>query len=156
MKSWLAVFFASLLVLLSGCSYLNTASDTLDYVKEATNYLDKIENFAAETPPLIKQVIDTPSAADELTAKLQQMKDDIQSFNTLDVPEPVNGFHQEIIEQNNLLTQQIDFYLNAIKEGKLDPSTLKTSELLQPVQEITSIIEQIQKLGAQVNETLGA
>ncbi|MEH7504359.1 DUF6376 family protein [Neobacillus drentensis] len=156
MKRWLTVFSAGLLLLLSGCSYLNTASDTLDYVKEATNYLAKVDNFAAETPPLIKQVLDNQTATDELTAKLQQMKKDIQSFNTLDVPETVNGFHQEIIEQNNLLTQQIDLYLNDIKDGKLDSSTLENTELLQPVQEITSIIEQIQKLGAQVNETLGA
>ncbi len=156
MKRWLTVFSAGLLLLLSGCSYLNTASDTLDYVKEATNYLAKVDNFAAETPPLIKQVLDNQTATDELKAKLQQMKKDIQSFNTLDVPETVNGFHQEIIEQNNLLTQQIDLYLNDIKDGKLDSSTLENTELLQPVQEITSIIEQIQKLGAQVNETLGA
>jgi DNA anti-recombination protein RmuC len=156
MKRWLTVFSASLVLLLSGCSYLNTASDTLDHVKEATNYLAKVNNFAAETPPLIKQAIDNQTAADELTAKLQQMKNDIQSFNTLGVPETVNGFHQEIIEQNNLLTQQIDRYLNDIKDGKLDPTTLENTDLLQPVQEITSIIEQIQKLGAQVNETLGA
>jgi peptidoglycan hydrolase CwlO-like protein len=156
LKRWLTVFSASLLLLLSGCSYLNTASDTLDYVKEATNYLARVDNFAAETPPLNKQVLDNQTGADELTAKLQQMKNDIQSFNTLDVPETVNGFHQEIIEQNNLLTQQIDLYLNDIKDGKLNPTTLENIELLQPVQEITFIIEQIQKLGAQVYETLGA
>jgi Family of unknown function (DUF6376) len=156
LKRWLTVFSASILLLLSGCSYLNTASDTLDYVKEATNYLARVDNFAAETPPLNKQVLDNQTGADELTAKLQQMKNDIQSFNTLDVPETVNGFHQEIIEQNNLLTQQIDLYLNDIKDGKLDPTTLENIELLQPVQEITFIIEQIQKLGAQVYETLGA
>ncbi|MEH7479764.1 DUF6376 family protein [Neobacillus drentensis] len=156
MKRWLTVFSASLLLLLSGCSYLNTASDTLDYVKEATSYAATLDNFAAETPPLIKQVLDNQAEANELTAQLQQMKNEIQSFNTLDVPETVKGFHQEIIEQNNLLTQQIDLYLKDLKDGKLNPSTLDNSKLLQPVQEITTIIVQIQKLGAQVNETLGA
>ena len=156
MKRWLTLLSASLFVLLGGCSYLNTTSATLDYVKEATNYFSTLETFAAETPPLIQQVLDNQPAADELRAKLQQMKNDIQSFNTLEVPETVNAFHQEIIVQNNALAEQIDLYLNDINDGKLNPSTLENTDLLQPVQEITSIIKQIQKLGAQVNETLGA
>ncbi|NHC42545.1 hypothetical protein G6549_21720 [Bacillus sp. MM2020_1] len=156
MKRWLTVLSASLLFLLGGCSYLNTASVTLDYVKEATTYVTTLDHFAAEIPPLIQQVIDNQPAADELRAKLQQMKNDIQSFNTLEVPETVNAFHQEIIVQNNLLVAEIDLYLNDINDGKLNPSTLEKTDLLQPVQEITSIIKQIQKLGAQVNETLGA
>ena len=86
MKRLLTVLSASLLFLLGGCSYLNTASDTLDYVKEATTYFTTLDNFAAEIPPLIQQVIDNQPAPDELRAKLQQMKNDIQSFNTLEVP----------------------------------------------------------------------
>lgn len=156
MKRWMTVFAASLLLLLSGCSYLNSAADTLDYVKVATNYLDNVANFATETPPLIQQAVDNQLAADDLTSKLQQMKNDLQTFNNLDVPETVNDFHQQIIKQNNLLANQVDIYLAHIKDGKLDPALLENTELLQPIQEITTIIEQLQKLGAQVNETLGA
>jgi hypothetical protein len=36
----------------------------------------------------------------------------------------------------------------------LDPSFLENNQLLQPVQEITNLVQQIKKLNNQVNETL--
>ncbi len=154
MKRWLTVISVGLMLLLSGCSFFNLSYDTLDYAKDATSFLNNVTNFAAETPPLIKQSVDNQQAADDLKAKLQQMKNDLQDFNNLDVPENVTAFHQEIMEQNNLLAKQIDVYLTHMKEGKLDSSILENTDLLQPVQEITNIIEQIQKLNTQVNDLL--
>jgi hypothetical protein len=84
------------------------------------------------------------------------MKKDVQSFNNLKVPETVSTFHQQLLEQNNLFITQIDHYLTNINNGKLDPALLDNTDLLQPIQNITEIIEQIQTLGTQVNETLSA
>ncbi|WML41335.1 DUF6376 family protein [Neobacillus sp. OS1-2] len=156
MKRWLPVFSVGLLFLLSGCSYLNNTYDTLDYVNDAKDYLDNVVTFADETSVLLQQAVDDPQAADELQTTLQQMKDDAESFDTLDVPETVAAFHHELMEQNNLLSDQIDMYLHHIKDGKLDPSFLENSELLQPIQEITNTIKQLNRLGTQVKETLNA
>ncbi|MBO0958722.1 hypothetical protein J1P26_03175 [Neobacillus sp. MM2021_6] len=156
MKRWLTVFSVGLLVLLSGCSYLNNTYDTLDYVNDAKDYLDSVVTFADETSVLLQQAVDDPQAANDLKTTLQQMKDDLESFNTLDVPETVAAFHHELMEQNNLLSNQIDIYLNHIKDDRLDPTLRENGELLQPIQEITHIIEQLNRLGTQVKETLNA
>ncbi|WP_423799910.1 DUF6376 family protein [Neobacillus sp. SAB-20_R2A] len=157
MKRWLAAFFAGLLLLLSSCSFLNSAYDTLDYVKDAKNYLEKVSQFSNEIPPLITQAAESQTAANDLKTKLLQMKKEIESFNSLKVPETAAEFHQQIIQQNALLADQIDIYLKNIMDGKLDPSLLEeANELLQPIKEIKSIVEQLQKLGAQVQETLGS
>ncbi|MCM3727309.1 DUF6376 family protein [Neobacillus cucumis] len=154
MKKWLTGLFVGLLVLLSGCSFFNLSYDTLDYARDATSYLDKVTQFAADTPSLVKRATDNQQAADELKRELQQMKQEIIKFNNLDAPETVREFHQQLIEQNNRLVSQIDLYLAQLKNGLLDPSFLENNQLLQPVQEITNIVQQIKKLNNQVNETL--
>lgn len=153
-KRWLTIYTAGLLLFLSGCSYFNETYNTLDYAKDASNYLKKVTTFAAETPPLLQQAVTNEQAAAELQTKLQQMKKDIQTFNNLDAPETVTNFHQRIIEQNNLLLTQINTCLDALKDGQLDSSILDATQLLQPVQEITNTINQLKKLNNQVNEIL--
>jgi len=154
MKKWLTGLSVGLLFLLSGCSFFNLSYDTLDYARDASNYLDKVTQFAADTPSLVKRAVNNQQAADELKRELQQMKQEITKFNNLDAPETVREFHQQLIEQNNRLVSQIDLYLAQLKNGLLDPSFLKNNQLLQPVQEITNIVQQIKKLNNQVNETL--
>jgi vacuolar-type H+-ATPase subunit I/STV1 len=154
MKRWLTVWSVCLIFLLSGCSFFNLTYDTLDYARDASSYLDKVTQFAADTPSLVKRAVDNQQAADDLKRELQQMKQVITKFNELDAPETVKEFHQQLIEQNNRLVSQIDLYLAQLKNGLLDPSFLKNNQLLQPVQEITNIIQQIKKLKNQVNETL--
>ena len=154
MKRWSAVFSIGLLLLLSGCSFLGSAYDTLDYARDASSYLDKVTQFAEETPALVKRAVENEQAAEELKKTLQQMKKEITQFNDLNVPDTVKDIHQQLIEENNRLLTQIDLYLSKLQNGLLDPSILENNQLLQPIQQITNTIQQIQNLKDQINETL--
>lgn len=147
MKKWLTALTASMLLLLSGCSFLNDAQDTLTYMNEATDYLEVATNFANEAPTLAQQAIEDLQAAEDLKVLLQDMQQQIESFNDLQAPEIAADLHQQIIEQNNIIAEGIETYLSNFKDGLLDPAILENTELFQSVQDITSIIDQIQKLG---------
>ncbi|PLS02702.1 DUF6376 family protein [Neobacillus cucumis] len=154
MKRWLTVFSAGLLFLLSGCSFLNLSYDTLDYAKDASNYLDQVTEFASNTSPLLKGAVDDQQAADELKRTLQQMKTEIKAFNDLNAPETVREFHHQLVNQNNRLISQINLYLAELENGLLNPSFLENNQLLSPVKEINDTIQQIQKLKGQITDTL--
>lgn len=147
MKKKLLVLSTIMVWLLSGCSLLNDAKDTLTYVNNAMDYLDKATAFANEAPSAAQLAVGNQQAATELKNMLEGMKQEINSFNKLQAPEIAVDLHQQIVDQNNKLAAGIDVYLKNMKNGLLDPSVLENTELLQSVQEITGILDQIKQLG---------
>jgi hypothetical protein len=126
---------------------LNDAKDTLTYVNDAKNYLDKATAFANEAPSVAQLAASDKQAATDLQTMLQDMKKEINAFNKLQAPDVAVDLHQQIVDQNNKLAAGIDVYLKNMKNGLLDPSVLKNTELFQDVQEITNILDQIKQLG---------
>jgi hypothetical protein len=147
MKKKILVLSAIIVLLLSGCSMLNDAKDTLTYVNDAKNYLDKATAFANEAPSVAQLAASDKQAATDLQTMLQDMKKEINAFNKLQAPDVAVDLHQQIVDQNNKLAAGIDVYLKNMKNGLLDPSVLKNTELFQDVQEITNILDQIKQLG---------
>lgn len=147
MKKGFIILSTILLFLLSGCSLLNDAKNTITYINEATDFLGKATTFANEAPSLAQQAISDQQAAEELEIMLQNMKQDIEAFNELQAPDVAADLHQQLVDQNNVIAQGIDTYLNNFKDGKLDPAVLENTEIFQTVQELSSIIDQIKQLG---------
>ena len=147
MKKLLIVLSASMLLLLGGCSFLNDAQDTITYVNEATDYLSAATDFANDAPALAQQAIGDIQAAEDLQNMLQEMQTTVEAFSELQAPDIAAELHQQIVEQNSAIITEIETYLNNFKDGLLDPAILENTELFQSVQDITSIIDQIQQLG---------
>jgi PBP1b-binding outer membrane lipoprotein LpoB len=147
MKKNVLVLAAVIAMFLSGCSLLNDAKDTLTYVNDAKNYLDKATAFANDAPSIAQQAVSDRQATAELKTMLQNMKQEIQAFNKLQAPDVAADLHQQIVDQNNKLVAGIDLYLKNMKNGLLDPSVLENTEIFQSVQEINGILDQIKQLG---------
>ncbi|MEH7272319.1 DUF6376 family protein [Neobacillus vireti] len=138
-----------MLLLLGGCSFLNDAQDTLSYINEATDYLSAATDFANEAPALAQQAVSDIQAAEDLQALLQDMQQTVESFSDLQAPDIATELHQQIVEQNSAILTEIETYLTNFKDGLLDPAILENTELFQSVQDITSIIDQIQQLSGE-------
>ncbi|MBT2734488.1 DUF6376 family protein [Bacillus sp. ISL-7] len=147
MKKKLLVLSAAIALLLSGCSLLNDAKNTLTYVNDAKDYLDKATAFANEAPSVAKLAVGDQQAAADFQNMLQDMKKEINAFNKLQAPNVAVDLHQQIVDQNNKLAAGIDVYLKHMKNGLLDPSVLENTEIFQSVQDITNILNQIKELG---------
>lgn len=147
MKKRLIVITTSILLLLSGCSFLDDAKNTVTYINESTDYLAQATDFANDAPALAQQAITDLQAAEELEAMLKEMKQNVEAFNDQKAPEIMADLHQQIVEKNNSIAAGIDTYLANIKNGLLDPAVLENTELFQSAKDITSIIDEIKKLG---------
>ncbi|KGM45669.1 DUF6376 family protein [Neobacillus niacini] len=147
MKKLFILFFASMLLLLGGCSFLNDAQDTITYVTEATDYLAVATDFAGNAPALAQQAITDLQAGEDFQNMLQQMQQTAEAFNELQAPEIAAELHQQIIEQNSVIISEIETFMSNFQDGLLDPAILENTELFQTVQDITSIIDQVQQLG---------
>jgi hypothetical protein len=146
-KKWITVIAVSFLLLLSGCSLLNEATNTVTYIKEATDFLNKATAFANNAPKLAQQAVTDTNAAKELETTMLEMKEEMDAFNGLVAPDMMADLHQQIVDNNTTVAKGIDLYLDNIQNGKLDPAILENTELFQTIQDISTIIDQIKQLG---------
>ena len=149
MKKLLIVLSASMLFLLGGCSFVIVAQDTISYINEATDYLSAATDFASDAPALAQQAVGDLQAAEDLQTMLQQMQETVQAFSEIQAPDIAAELHQQIIEQNSVIVSEIETFMNNFQDGLLDPAILENTGLFQTVQDITSIIDQIQQLGGE-------
>jgi hypothetical protein len=77
------------------------------------------------------------------------MQQTAEAFNELQAPDIAVELHQQIIEQNSAIVSEIETFMNSFQDGLLDPAILENTELFQTVQDITSVIDQIQQLGGE-------
>ncbi|QAS52194.1 DUF6376 family protein [Halobacillus litoralis] len=133
--------------MLGGCSILEGVNNTLSYVDEATEYANEANTFAEEAPALAEQAVRDEQAAQELETKLEDMKQDIEEFNELESPDMTADLHDQVVDHNNRALEGINVYLDNMENGKLDSKVIENTEVFQTLNELTSIIDQIQQIG---------
>lgn len=148
MKKIFSVLAIISLVVVSGCSLLGEVNNSIDYANEATDYLDKASQFAEDVPQLAQDAVMNQDARENLETELKTMKEDIQNFNETEAPSIAEDIHTQIEEYNAKLTEGIDTYLNNIENGKYDPAELENSEIMQTLNDLTSLMNKIENLGS--------
>ena len=135
------------LILLTGCSLLGEVNSSLDYADTATGYVGTVKEFANEVPALSKDAVTDKEAMKTLETELQTMKTEIEEFNETEPPQIAEGVHDKIVSSNQQLQDGIDLYLKNMEDGTLDPTVLEDSEIMKTIDNITSLTNQIEKLG---------
>ena len=131
----------------SACSAVEEVSNSINYIEEATDYINKISAFSNEAPPLIEKAATDPSALTQLEQKLTEMEKEIAEFNQLTPPDFAKDIHAQILEHNKTLESAIKTYSDNIKNQNFDPNTLQDSELMNQIEELSKILEQLQNMG---------
>jgi PBP1b-binding outer membrane lipoprotein LpoB len=146
MKKTLLAALLSITVL-SGCSAVNEVTNGLNYVPEATEYINDVQQFSKEISALAETAVNDPKAKAELELLLEDMKTDISEFGELTPPSVFEDVHNQVIEHNNALQEGIDKYLTVVKDGKLNADLLEQTGLLDEIAVYSDLLTQIKKLG---------
>ena len=145
-KIWIGILI-TIGLFLGGCSFVEEASNTVNYVNEATDYLKVVNDFVNEVPPLANEAVTDPQVLTKLETRLHDLKEEIQTFNEVQSPEFAADLHQQILDYNEKAEQGIDVYLTNIEDGNLDPALLENTEIFQSLEEISTIVDDIKQLG---------
>jgi PBP1b-binding outer membrane lipoprotein LpoB len=146
MKKTLIATILSITVL-TGCSAVNEVTNGLNYVPEATEYINDVQQFSKEISAIAETAVNDPKARAELEQLLEDMKSDIGEFGDLTPPSMFEDVHNQVIEHNNKLQEGIDKYLTVIKDGELNADLLEQSGLLDDIAVYNDLLSQIKKLG---------
>ncbi|WP_285769279.1 DUF6376 family protein [Peribacillus sp. SI8-4] len=146
MKKMIAIAFLAVLTL-SGCSLLGEVNSSLEYADNTTAYMNTVKEFANELPASAQDAVTNAEARQSLEKDLEQMQTEIEEFNATEPPEIAETIHEKIVASNQQLSDGIELYLNNIEKGQIDPKALEESEIMQTIDQITSLSDQIEKIG---------
>ncbi|MCR8645431.1 DUF6376 family protein [Paenibacillus sp. N1-5-1-14] len=133
--------------LMSGCSLFESASQSLNYVTEATTYVKDVSTFAEKLPTLAQDTVTNSAALDQITSSFTQMKQDITEFNQLDAPAFAQDVHDKLIQYNETFLKEINTYISDLSSGSINLETIAQSEMMKTMNGITGLLNQVQQLG---------
>ena len=143
MRKFLGMLMISLAMFLTGCQTLEDASNSLNYVSEAKNYIDDLNQFANELPTITEAAVADVNSKVQLEELLNDMQSQIEAFNVLDAPSMLEDIHTQIVDQNKNLIHDIEVYLENIKAGTLSSELLTDIGLLEEVSVYNDLLNQL-------------
>ncbi|ASN06771.1 DUF6376 family protein [Virgibacillus necropolis] len=144
MKKFISLLLVTTLLSLSGCSFLEEANNSLNYVNESTEYINELSTFAEDTSSLVSEAANNSEAKAELESQLTSLKENIQEYNGIEVPALAEDIHQELKAKNQQLEEAVN---QVLQNGEVAIDQLQQSELYQTIADITGLLDQIEQLG---------
>ncbi|NOU87487.1 hypothetical protein GC102_17090 [Paenibacillus sp. LMG 31460] len=145
MKKWMFLLVILSTMMLSACSLLEGANNSIDYVNQATQHINKLSDFAEQAPQMMKDAALNPETKQELENQLNGLKKEIEQFNLKSVPSFAKDIHQQLVEKNEVLLKEIN---NVVENGHLALDKLQNSQILTTINDITGLINRITNLGS--------
>lgn len=144
MRKWMVLLFILSTMMLSACSIIEGANQSLQYVDQAKEHISGLADFAEQAPQMIQDAASDPEAKQKLEDRLIALKKDIEQFNLADAPSIAKDLHQQVVEKNNVLLQEIN---KAVANGHLTLDQLQNSQIITAINDITGLINRIENLG---------
>ena len=138
---WLSAVF--IVILLSGCSLLEQVNGSMNYIEQATTFVNETTQFAGTIPDLVREAANDMNAKEQLTEQLESMKSRIAAFNELEAPAFAQTIHEELTRYNETLSEQINQYNEQIQNGIME---FQNNEMIQTLNNIQDTMDQLQNL----------
>ncbi|CDQ40840.1 MULTISPECIES: DUF6376 family protein [Virgibacillus] len=119
---------------LTGCSFLEETTNSVNYVNETSDYINDLSEFANEATQLPEE---------ELVIKLEGLQDTIKDFLTIEPPSLAEDIHQKLESQSQAL---LDATNGIIDQGEIAVEQFKESEVYQTMENIIEFQSQIEQL----------
>ncbi|WP_316570001.1 DUF6376 family protein [Neobacillus sp. YIM B06451] len=138
--------FCLLAVILAGCSSGGDGQGAREYTGEASEYMEKVADFARDIPEKAEKAVNDEQAKQELKGSLEEMKQEINEFGKVQAPEIAGDFHREIVDNSKLLEEKIDVYLERIDKGDFNKDFLEKEDFSKVTDEIKASFEKLKDL----------
>ncbi|WP_046179405.1 DUF6376 family protein [Domibacillus tundrae] len=135
-------------IILSGCSLLDEANNTLTYATDMTEFLNETQQFATDIPALLENAASNPDIIQDVQTQLESLQQDIDEVQQMEAPVIAEGVHDKLLDYSTQLESGVNDAMTKIENGVLDPAAIfENTELMQTVQELQQLRTKIEQLG---------
>lgn len=142
-KRSVTMLMLSIMLLTAGCGIIEDVGQTVNFATETTEYLQSLTDFGQDMNALAEQAMTDLDARTDLKERLLALKEQVQQYGALQVPDYAKELHQSISEYNATLQQGLDQALTNIEQGR---AVFESTGIPETINKINELLNQINQL----------
>lgn len=131
-------------LILSACSLVDQANESLNYVSGASEYINGITSAGAELQELASGAMNNPEMTAQIQEKIDQIQAQASEFSQLSAPAIGESIHENLVSYNDQLTAVVNEWENNIAEQGFTVEQWEQSgipELISNINQLQGAIE---------------
>ncbi|QOS78769.1 hypothetical protein JNUCC31_29445 [Paenibacillus sp. JNUCC31] len=147
----MAGLIASSILMISACSVVEQANQSLNYVSGATEYIEQVSNAGADLQELASGAVSNPEITTQAQEKIDQIQAEASEFSQLTVPAIGESIHENLVSYNNQLTEVVDRFENTIAEQGFTAENWEKTGIPDLIHNINNLRDPLSGLGNETN-----
>ncbi len=140
-------FITASIFVISACSVVEQANESLNYVSGATDYIEQISSAGAELQQLASDAVNNPQITEQIQTKIDQIQAEASEFSQLTAPAIGESIHENLVSYNNQLTEVVDQFETTIAEQGFTAENWEKTGIPDLINNITSLKDPLSGLG---------
>ncbi|AIQ50324.1 DUF6376 family protein [Paenibacillus sp. FSL R7-0331] len=132
-----------ILLIVPGCGFAEKVGDSVTFATDTASYMQTLTAFGQEMETLAADAATDVQAREDLTERLNALKEQITGYANLQVPEYATELHQSIVSYNEKLQQGLDQAAANLEEGK---AAFESTGIPETISQINGLLNQISQL----------
>ncbi|MEO2203669.1 DUF6376 family protein [Paenibacillus pabuli] len=144
---FMAGFIAASVSIISACSVVEQANESLNYVSGATNYIEQVSSAGAELQQLASEAVNNPQITEQIQTKIDQIQAEASEFSQLTAPAIGESIHENLVSYNNQLTEVVDRFETTIAEQGFTAENWEKTGIPELINNINNLKDPLSGLG---------
>ena len=140
-------FIATSIFVISACSVVEQANESLNYVSEATDYIEQISSAGAELQQLATDAANNPQITEQIQTKIDQIQAEASEFSQLTAPAIGESIHENLVSYNNQLTEVVGQFETTIAEQGFTAENWEKTGIPDLINNINNLKDPLSGLG---------
>lgn len=140
-------FIAASILVISACSVVEQANESLNYVSGATDYIEQISSAGAELQQLATDAANNPQITEQIQTKIDQIQAEASEFSQLTAPAIGESIHENLVSYNNQLTEIVGQFETTIAEQGFTAENWEKTGIPDLINNINSLKDPLSGLG---------
>ncbi|WP_337031960.1 DUF6376 family protein [Paenibacillus illinoisensis] len=140
-------FIAASIFVISACSVVEQANESLNYVSGATDYIEQISSAGAELQQLATDAANNPQISEQIQTKIDQIQAEASEFSQLTAPAIGESIHENLVSYNNQLTEVVGQFETTIAEQGFTAENWEKTGIPDLINNINSLKDPLSGLG---------
>lgn len=138
-KMMLTAIIGSSMLILSACSIVEQANQSLNYVSGATDYIEQISSAGTELQQLAADAVNNPDATGQIQEKIDLIQAEAAAFAEMNAPAIGESIHENLVSYNNQLTEVINQFETSIAEQGITAENWERTGIPELINNINSL-----------------
>lgn len=147
----MAGLITSSILVLSACSVVEQANQSLNYVSGATDYIEQVSNAGADLQELASGAVSNPEITTQVQEKIDQIQAEASEFSQLTAPAIGESIHENLVSYNNQLAEVVGQFENTLAEQGFTAENWEKTGIPELITNINGLKDPLSGLGIEAN-----